>query len=137
MPRFLSYAQNLAQGEANMRLDGANINAMATTGARFGIAPRWDFYPSVLLKTLSGRSVQGDANLTFIYDDALWFGASYRHGDALVGMLQYAIVDWCSIGYSYDYTLSNLKTVNSGSHEIILRIEPRSTTNADSPRFFR
>jgi len=45
-------------------------------------------------------------------------GLSYRSGNAMVIQLGYkngAI----NVGYAYDLSLSDIKTVNSGSHEIM------------------
>ena len=66
VPRILSFGKNLEQGKVNTKFDGSNVNMMATTGAQIQLTPTWQFYPSVLLKTLSGRTIQADANFTFI-----------------------------------------------------------------------
>lgn len=136
VPRFMTYGQDLVAGKVNSTFDGSNINVLATTGVQIGFAERWQFYPSLLVKTLSGRSLQADINATVIYHDLLWGGISYRHGDAVVGLLQLAINDQISLGYSYDYTLSELNRYNSGSHEIVLRYEFRYKVQATNPRVF-
>ena len=136
VPRFLTFGKNLEAGKVNTRFDSKNVNAMATTGMQLQVSNNWQFYPSVLLKSLSGRTVQADINATAIYNDVLWGGVSYRHGDAIVGLLQYRMTSQLSLGYSYDYTLSDLNQYNSGTHEILLRYEFRYKIKAANPRFF-
>jgi len=41
------------------------------------------------------------------------------------------------LGYSYDYTITELNKYNDGSHEIILRYQfQKKTTQIKSPRFY-
>jgi hypothetical protein len=50
-----------------------------------------------------------------------WVGLSWRSFDSFDGLLQFQATDNLLIGYSYDFlTTSDLKRVNSGSHEIML-----------------
>jgi type IX secretion system PorP/SprF family membrane protein len=77
---------------------------------------------------------QADVNLVATMRDRISFGASYRHKDAVVGILQLKINDQLSVGYSYDYTLSNLSTYSSGTHELLLRYDFYFKVNSKSPR---
>ncbi|MBA2613637.1 MAG: type IX secretion system membrane protein PorP/SprF [Bacteroidetes bacterium] len=66
-----------------------------------------------------------DVNLTYMWSDMLWLGATYRLGDATALMLGYQNKNASGglsykIGYSYDLTMSKLKGYTSGTHEIIL-----------------
>ena len=93
------------------------------------------FKPSVLVKYIHNSPVQVDFNLNSYYRQ-FGFGLSFRTNDALVFLLQYAINDQFSAGYSYDMTISRLRTYNSGSHEIMLRYDFGYKLNAKSPRYF-
>lgn len=80
--------------------------------------------PSLLLKS-DASSTQLDVNATFLYDNMLWFGVSYRTEDAIVPMIGYQLKmpkgdSMLRIGYSYDVTTSELKKYSSGGHEIML-----------------
>ncbi|MCS6981976.1 MAG: type IX secretion system membrane protein PorP/SprF [Flavobacteriales bacterium] len=77
--------------------------------------------PSVL-----GRSplfsVSVDANLLFYFlKDRFWLGGGYRYSDGAYGLAGVQIVKGLFLGYSYDYSLSRLQTLNTGSHELHLR----------------
>ena len=53
----------------------------------------------------------------------LGLGISYRHADAVVGMLEIQISPKLRLGYSYDYTISDFRAYNKGTHEVMLRWE--------------
>ncbi|MEO6166184.1 MAG: type IX secretion system membrane protein PorP/SprF [Chitinophagales bacterium] len=80
--------------------------------------------PSVMVKS-DGNRLQGEGDLVFIYKDFLWLGGGYRGFndqtmDAIVGLLGISISENFRLGYSYDYTISALSSVSSGSHEVVL-----------------
>lgn len=93
--------------------------------------------PSVLAKYVQGAPAQLDANLNFWFDDKISLGASYRTGDALVGMLEIQATPQLRIGYAYDASLTHLRKYNAGSHEIMLRYEfGYGKSKIITPRYF-
>ncbi|MCU0319185.1 MAG: type IX secretion system membrane protein PorP/SprF [Flavobacteriales bacterium] len=80
--------------------------------------------PSMLMKTTGGGSTQLDINATFLYNNALWLGVSYRTEDAIAPVLGYQFKpnekSMVRLGYSYDVTTSRLNNYSSGSHEVML-----------------
>jgi type IX secretion system PorP/SprF family membrane protein len=80
--------------------------------------------PSVLIKNDGSGSTQFDLNATFLYNNMLWLGVSYRTEDAIAPMIGYQLKpnekSMLRIGYSYDVTTSRLKNYSSGSHEVML-----------------
>lgn len=93
------------------------------------------FKPTVLVKYINNSPIECDLNLNAYYKN-FGLGFSYRTNDAVVFLLTYSINDQFSIGYSYDLTLSKLKTYNNGSHEVMLKYEFGYKVNATSPRYF-
>jgi type IX secretion system PorP/SprF family membrane protein len=80
--------------------------------------------PSTLIKS-DGTSTQVDLNATFLYNNMVWIGVSYRTEDAIAPMIgyQHLFSDGTSMlrfGYSYDVTTSTLRNYSSGSHEVML-----------------
>ena len=75
--------------------------------------------PTTMLRAIEALPMQFDINTRLIYENKYWIGASYRHQDAIVGMfgLSYSGIE---LGYSYDVTISNIKTYSNGSHELHL-----------------
>ncbi|HEX3384618.1 MAG TPA: type IX secretion system membrane protein PorP/SprF [Mucilaginibacter sp.] len=78
--------------------------------------------PSALVKFISPLPVTYDINAKLAFRSRFWIGASYRNGDAVAGMFGLNISSLINVSYSYDYTTSALRTVSSGTHEIILGI---------------
>lgn len=80
--------------------------------------------PSVMVKS-DGNFLQAEADLLFLYKDFLWMGAGYRgfnnqSEDAIIATAGINIAENFRLGYSYDFSVSALNTVNNGSHEVVL-----------------
>jgi len=81
--------------------------------------PKYVLKPSTLLKS-DFSSMQLDLSTRLEYDNKYWGGLSYRLQDAVVVLAGINIAGGLSIGYSYDLPTSQIITVSSGSHEILL-----------------
>ena len=93
--------------------------------------------PSFLAKSSNQGKVSLDASLNALFNEKYEIGLSYRLNSSVNFLTNIAINDNLRIGYSYDYSLSNLSDFNSGSHEIILLYDFNLFgTNSKSPRFF-
>lgn len=89
-------------------------------GYRIGIGENVGITPSAMVKNQGPAPISFDVNLKFDIKRKFWLGVSYRHEDAAVAMLGITIADLVRVGYSYDYTLSELNNFSNGSHEIVL-----------------
>ena len=78
------------------------------------------FTPSVLVKYVQNAPLQVDVNGSFVLNDILTLGASYRSGDAMGLLMEINLGKGFSIGYSYDLWFNALLASNQGSHEIRL-----------------
>jgi type IX secretion system PorP/SprF family membrane protein len=76
--------------------------------------------PSVLVKYIDTAPLQFDVSLRALLNNKFWVGGSYRHQDAVTGMVGYELSRTTNIAYAYDFTMSNLREASSGSHEITL-----------------
>jgi len=93
--------------------------------------------PSILLKAVSGAPLEVDVNANLWIQNKLSIGASYRTGDAVVGMVELQLNQQLRFGYDYDKTFSDLGTLNTGTHELMLRMEFGSSGGkVSSPRYF-
>ncbi len=88
-------------------------------GYNYEINTLFKLEPSLLLKFVEVGLFQADINAYLTYLDMVSFGLSYRTEDAIVIQFAYKNTDLL-IGYSFDLTLSGLKTQTFGSHEIVL-----------------
>ncbi len=81
--------------------------------------PLFEIMPSVFL---SSDGVVNQASFTGMvrYNKKFWGGVSYRTGDALIGILGLEIFNGIKVGYSYDFTLTDIQNHSGGSHELWL-----------------
>jgi len=109
-----------------------------TIGYAFPAGKNVDIKPSLLVKYVPRVPLEVDYNLHVFFYKTLWIGASYRSGDAVVGMVEYQATSNLRIGYAYDLTITRLSNYNSGSHELMLAWDfvKDETIRYKSPRFF-
>ena len=75
--------------------------------------------PSLLVKSTEVSPTQFDLNTRVIIDNNYWAGLSLRSSKSLV-VLAGLNIGSLFLSYSYDYGISSLSSVASGSHEISL-----------------
>lgn len=92
----------------------------------------WDLAPTIGIKAVENAPIAPDVTLSAIYNQKLWLGVMLRADDPtkeqvgtklineISGILGLKIGDKFRIGYAYDYNMTDLSRVTSGSHEIML-----------------
>ena len=99
-----------------------NRNYYATAGTTFPLKnPAWEMAPSILIYS-DGTSSQFTANMNMMYNKKVWGGVGYRLNEAIIAMIGVDIFNGLKVGYSFDYTYSNLRNYISagGSHEVMI-----------------
>ncbi|MCX6262018.1 MAG: type IX secretion system membrane protein PorP/SprF, partial [Bacteroidia bacterium] len=81
--------------------------------------PSFELLPSVFVYS-DGKVLQASINALVRYNKKVWGGVSYRAGDALIGMIGFELYNGVRIGYSYDFTLSDIRKTSNGSHEFMV-----------------
>jgi type IX secretion system PorP/SprF family membrane protein len=81
--------------------------------------PSLELLPSVFAFS-DGKVIQLTITSLVRYNKKLWGGVSYRAGDALIGIIGLELFNGIRIGYSYDYTISDIGKTSSGSHEFMI-----------------
>lgn len=113
------------------------VHYYLTGGYVFDLSDSWKLRPTALAKVTSGAPLSFDISSTFIFDEKLYLGATYRVDDAIGAFVDFQIFEPLRVGYAYEYTTSDLRPYTSGSHEILLIYELRyNNTKYRSPRFF-
>ena len=104
--------------------DGSTLvpHMFATAGYRFLVNDDVNAIPSVMVKYVSGTPTnpQFDFNVKFQYRDLLWLGGSYRFKDGYAAIAGLNIGNTFNVGYSYDFTTTQLNTVSRGTHELMI-----------------
>ena len=67
-----------------------------------------------------GKVVQIAVTSLIRYNKKVWGGVSYRAGDALIGIVGVELFNGIRLGYSYDFTISDIGKSSSGSHEFMI-----------------
>ena len=103
------------------------------------------FKPAILVKYTEHAPVKIDVNAMVIFVEKLWLGLTYRlggnlnssTGESIDAIVQYQLSRSLRAGLAYDYTLSKMKSYNSGTYEMMLSYciinKDKVMTN---PRFF-
>lgn len=113
------------------------IHYFGTVGGMIPLGNKLAFRPSSVVKYVANSPVEADFNAAILYDEFLWLGVGYRTRDALVGMVELNFKGGLRLGYAFDYTLSSLRQVNSGSHEVLLGFDlTRNLNKVVTPRYF-
>lgn len=106
-------------------------------GYVFNFSDNFKFKPAVLAKGVSGAPISVDVSANFLIQEKFTLGAGYRWDDSVSALVGFQISKDFFVGYSYDYSTTDLNKYNDGSHEIILRYRmSRKTTQIKSQRFF-
>lgn len=109
----------------------------ATGGMVFDLSPTVKLKPSTLIKYVSGAPMEIDINANFILDDRLWLGVSYRSLDAISFLLDFQASPQFKFGYAYDYSLTDINQITSGSHEIMINYRlVFQKSKVITPRYF-
>jgi len=112
------------------------VHIFLTVGAILDVNEDVKLKPSLMLRDDPNNMGNFDINASFLFKDVLWIGGSYRVGvdmwkktnnlngtfqqNSLVGLVEVFVAKQFRIGYAYDYSLSDLNSYSSGSHELSL-----------------
>lgn len=100
----------------------------------FDVSDNLDIVPGFLTKMVPGSPVQADINVKGVYQKKYWLGISYRHEESVVAMLGLAYKN-LQFGYSYDFTMTDIKDYSSGTHELFLSLNAFKKSKESSKRF--
>jgi type IX secretion system PorP/SprF family membrane protein len=81
--------------------------------------PSLELLPSIFALS-DGKTTQFTISSLLRYNKKVWGGVSYRDGDALIGTVGIELANGIRLGYSYDFTISDVRKSSSGSHEFMV-----------------
>lgn len=139
IPTILTYEEL-----ALSRLDQLQIPRYyyAYGGVKIPLDPRTKrviLTPSVLVRAQDGTPLSVDFNLSAAFDELVSIGSSYRSGDGAVSWINFKLSERFYVGYSYDWTVSDIRQYSMGTHEIMLNYRTRIRNvhrNLECPTFF-
>jgi len=136
VPTLISTNYNISDEKLRLRSQAGLHNILINGGYLFELNDQFKLKPSTLIRISPVGSSQFDLNANLIYNDRFWLGVSYRHREALVGLIEFQINPQFKVAYAYDYALSVFRQYSSGSHEIGLQYEFGYKIKSVDPRFF-
>lgn len=137
VPQLLSYDPNSSLTGSKPSMHHPVPHYYATGGIVLGKNDDIKFKPSFLVKYVKGAPVQFDLNLNILFNEIVWVGGSYRNGDAVSIIFEYELSRKLRLGYAYDYPISKLSTVTTGSHEIMMGYDfGYDIMKIKNPRYF-
>lgn len=97
-------------------------------GVKLPLDPRTNrvvIQPSFLIRAQEGTPLSADYNLNVIFDQLISIGTSFRSGDGAILLLNYKLSEKFYVGYSYDWTVSDIRRFSKGTHEIMINYRTR------------
>jgi type IX secretion system PorP/SprF family membrane protein len=136
-PNLLS-AEYIKERKVINSLGTQKIHTYFTGGYVFDINEAFKLKPAFMAIFVPGAPVSVDLTANVLYNEKFELGAAYRFNDSVSLLMNVNVTPNLRIGYSYDYTVSNLSQFNSGSHEIVLlyNLDLLGKGYDKSPRFF-
>ena len=95
--------------------------------------------PNIKVKSDGSANIL-DLNATYMFNNMIWAGISYRTQDAIAPSIGMLTKFGLKVGYSYDLTTSKINGYSSGTHEIMLaycfkRTKPKPVSSHTNVRF--
>jgi len=135
VPQMVRSRLDVNNSDSDSRLER---HYFATAGYVFDLSPDLKLKPNVLIKYVDNAPVEFDVNANLLIKELVWVGLSYRSFDSFDALFQIQVSKQFQFGYSYDFaTTTDLRRVNSGSHEIMLQYNfVFGKKRIISPRYF-
>lgn len=111
-------------------------------GMKFALDPRTRkviLTPSILARVQDGTPLSTDFNLSIAFEELISLGTSYRSGDGAISYINFKLSEKFYVGYSYDWTISDIRMYSRGTHEIMINYRTRLRNihrDLDCPQFF-
>ena len=123
VPRMLQNRVDPATGRPLNKINVEIWHYYLMGGYVFPLNDILDLRTTCMVKAVSGAPVLADIGAHLRFYKHFWLGGSYRTADSWSALFQLQVNKQLRIGYSYDYTLTELRNFNSGTHEITLGID--------------
>lgn len=132
-------AQNLIPNKWDIGLDSRyRFHTLLNAGYRLIINDRLTFLPAALIKLPPRGPMVIDIQNQVDFSNKFSFGLGYRTQDALLFFAGFKINQRFSFNYSFDLTLSPLKSVSSNTHEFsisFIACKPENSNQSACPLF--
>ena len=134
IPKLL---QNNLSDDKNTLINKEERHIFIASGVVLDVSENIKFKPSTTVRMVSGAPVSVELSAAVLLHERLWLGGMFRFGDSAGAMTKFDLTNQLSVGYSYDFTLSELRPFNQGTHEVFISYDfARRNRKTLSPRYF-
>ena len=78
--------------------------------------------PNALVKYVIATPISIEGGIQLEIQERFWLAASYRSSKTIVGMVGFNVNNVFKLGYSFDFTTSDIRNYSAGGHELVLGI---------------
>jgi type IX secretion system PorP/SprF family membrane protein len=93
-----------------------------TAGKKLKLEKGWTLIPSFMMAKTKNTPLDFHLSALFDLDNTVSFGIGLRRTDAITAQVRVKLLNFISIGYSFDYIISKLQKNMYQSHEITMGI---------------
>jgi len=143
VPRLMQSGIDL-ETDGELGREARHLYAML--GAAFPVSEKINFTPQVLFKMSENTPIDLDVNFGFDYEQKYFGALNVRLGgntgslaESLDFVFGFQLSNQLMLGFSYDYTLSDIGNFQNGSFEVLLNyrlIKTIKKADISNPRFF-
>ena len=144
-PRFYVAASSPRLFQTSLENDNSDMQVLTLQrhyfvmgGYNIELNPQFILKPSFITRITEGAPFSADITIRCLYQKSYGIGFSYRPDENLALLANLQITPRLMIGYAYDFPQSELRTLSSGSHEMVIQFSLTKTPkeNVISPRDF-
>jgi type IX secretion system PorP/SprF family membrane protein len=136
LPMMLTHNFNHNTGQYSISNDFSEYGYFIEGGYYSDLTPGIRLLPSFLLSWDPGNKPVLNINAQVILQDRFRFGAGYRTGNILIGMVQFNFNRQLMAAYSYDFNMGTIGKYDNGAHEIALNYTFSYSRKVMGPRQF-
>lgn len=116
-------ANQLLNNKINLTENETGINKLKSHfylmgGYIFKIDKHWQIEPGMVVQKMAPAPFQVEIYTKAIYQKKFWGGLAFRTQDAISIAIGYVHDKKIFVGYAFDYAVTDIRKLNSGSHEV-------------------
>jgi len=96
-------------------------------GTKIPLVDYLDFFPSLMMRFQERAPYSMDLNGTLVLYKTVGLGISARNSEGLIGLFELQLNENFHVGYSYDFTASDLNQFSAGTHEMMINYRVKIT----------
>lgn len=109
-----------------------NRHFYLTAGKKFKLEKGWTLIPSMIVLKTKNTPIDFHLSALFDLDNKVSFGVGLRRTDAITAQIRVKLMDFISLGYSFDFIISKLQKGMYQSHEITMGLNGCSNYGSSS-----